>query len=175
MATPSLPFKSIDSQFVQRTGSVYDAMVRRFTEKKSVKTGRITRMGFKIPFTKEEFRQWMENQLGGRGGVRKCAYCSTFVSAADCVIDHMTPPMRGGSVNFDNLAVCCEPCNAIKGGCTAAGYVAFRTFALLNLDPDDCKDLFKRLQSQMKLLRWQQTERVRKFKKSSPPLEDEQF
>lgn len=172
MATPSLPFKSVESQFMQRTGSIYDNMTRRFSEKRN-KNGRVIRIGFTIPFTKAEFREWVENQLGGRNGVKKCAYCSTFISAADFITDHMTPPNRGGSVGLDNLALCCEPCNSIKGNMTALAYMAFRAWALLNIDPEDCKDLFKRLQSQMKLLRWQQTERVRKFKKGNHPPEND--
>ena len=175
MATPSLPFRSVEAQFMARTGSIYGNMVSRFSEKRN-KNGRITRMGFTVPFSREEFRDWLCEQLGGEGGVKKCTYCQTFVSAADLVIDHMTPPNRGGSLNFDNLAVCCASCNQVKGGMKAESYVALRTFALLNLDPDCCKDLFKRLQSQMKLATMQRWELAKKFKqkKSAPPPSPEE-
>lgn len=163
MATPQLPLRSVEAQFTARSGSIYGNMVSRFQEKRN-KNGRITRIGYVVPFTRDEFRDWLREQLGGEGGVRRCTYCQTFVSAADCVIDHMVPPNRGGSLGLENLTVACEPCNAIKGGCTATGYIAFRSWALLNLDPDDCKDLFKRLQSQMKLATMQRWDMAKRFK-----------
>lgn len=176
MASPLLPLRSVEAQFTVRTGSIYGNMVSRFTEKRN-KNGRITRIGYTVPFTRDEFRAWLREQLGGDGGVRKCNYCQTFVSAADCVIDHKTPPNRGGSLGLDNLAVCCAPCNNCKGGMKAESYVAIRTFALLNIDPDCCKDLFKRLQSQMKLAtmqRWELAKRL-KQKKSAPSPEEEKW
>jgi hypothetical protein len=172
MASPSLPFRSVEQQFTARSGSIYGNMVARFQEKRN-KNGRITRIGYVVPFTRDEFRDWLREQLGGEGGVRKCAYCSTYVSAADMAIDHMTPPKRGGSLGLENLAIACEPCNQIKGGMLSQSYMAFRAWALLNIDPECCKDLFKRLQSQMKLATMQRWELAKKFrqKKQQQPTE----
>ena len=177
-ATPTLLFNSVERQFTQRTGSIYDSMVKRFRERKSEKTGRITQIGREVPFTKEQFRDWLRKRLGGEGGVVQCEYCSTYVSAADLVIDHKVPPSRGGSLGFENLAIACSTSNNEKGRMTATGYIALRTWALVNLDPEDCKDLLSRLASQVQLAtqkRWEMMKRFKQSKKQSEVQPDEVF
>jgi len=44
---------------------------------------------------------------------RKCAYCSASNTRLE--IDHITPKSLGGTNRVDNLAICCRPCNELKG------------------------------------------------------------
>ena len=44
-----------------------------------------------------------------------CAYCGHRRIARSFEIDHMTPVIRGGSNELDNLQVICRPCNQRKG------------------------------------------------------------
>jgi 5-methylcytosine-specific restriction endonuclease McrA len=170
-ATPNLPFRTYESQFMARSLSIYRNMVARFTEKRN-RRGRVTRIGRTVPFTLKEFREWLALQLGGSSGVRKCEYCSTYVSAADLAVDHRTPPHRGGSLGFDNLAIVCKQSNDEKGSMTAAGYVAMRDWMLRNLDPDDCKDALHRLAISIQLVKQKQWDIIRKTKAQAKEQEE---
>lgn len=50
-----------------------------------------------------------------------CAYCRMPLSFA-VSLDHRQPLARGGKHALDNLAVCCERCNRLKGMLTEAEY-----------------------------------------------------
>ena len=173
-ATPQLPFRSVEAHFMARTGSIYDSMTKRFAQREN-KRGRITQIGRKIPFTKDEFRDWLRERLGGEGGVVQCAYCSTWVSAADFSLDHCVPVGRGGLLGLENLTVCCQPCNQIKGRMLAESYRKLRTFLLLEIHPECCQNVLQRLQSAVSLGAWQRREMARQAKKQAvaPPKEEE--
>lgn len=175
-AEPRLPFRSVESEFMSRSLSIYRNMVARFAQKEN-KRGRIIRVGRAVEFTLEDFREWLREKLGGEGGVTKCAYCSAWISMADCVVDHMTPVSRGGGMGLDNLTLCDKPCNGIKGSLTAEEYIEFRQWALTKLHPEACKDLFHRLAISVQLAaqqRWQIVQRA-KAKTKAVEVDDGDF
>lgn len=113
----------LDKAFHVRSAGIYNAMTKRFQEKRN-KNGRILQVGRELPFKLHEFRDWLEEQLGGSAsGIVKCAYCSTFISALDLRVDHRDPVSRGGELGFTNLALACSTCNTEKGELAAEEYV----------------------------------------------------
>lgn len=51
-----------------------------------------------------------------------CEYCQSQerVTGEEFTIDHVIPRIKGGSDEFDNLALCCYVCNPLKGAKTEA-------------------------------------------------------
>jgi 5-methylcytosine-specific restriction endonuclease McrA len=47
-----------------------------------------------------------------------CQYCATKVSRADATYDHVIPRSQGGQTTWENVVICCTPCNQKKGGRT---------------------------------------------------------
>lgn len=45
---------------------------------------------------------------------RKCRYCQTPLTLRTMTIDHVEPRSKGGGNSDENLACCCEVCNASK-------------------------------------------------------------
>jgi len=115
MATVRLPFDSVEARFTQRTGYIYDSMAKRMREKRSG-TGRVLRVGRQIPFTKQEFREWLVSKLGGENGVIKCRYCAEYLSVDTFHVDHAIPIKQGGTLGLENLDLVCELDNQQKGG-----------------------------------------------------------
>jgi 5-methylcytosine-specific restriction endonuclease McrA len=68
----------------------------------------------------EALRQMYDQQQG------LCAYCET-VLFGDFHVDHMMPLSRGGSNNWDNLAITCPKCNLSKGAKTAEEFFNCRS------------------------------------------------
>jgi 5-methylcytosine-specific restriction endonuclease McrA len=107
-------------KFKARAESLYSSIRARAREKRD-KNQRITRPGYLIPFTPEQFRGWLLAQFGGaEGGVSRCPYCNRPIDVYNCVIDHADPLKRGGSPDRDNLVACCATDNDIKGQMTRA-------------------------------------------------------
>lgn len=50
----------------------------------------------------------------------KCQYCKAPVSRSDFTYDHVIPRAHGGQTRWENVVVCCTPCNQRKGGRTPA-------------------------------------------------------
>lgn len=48
----------------------------------------------------------------------RCQYCSTSVPRHDFTYDHVVPRAQGGHTVWENVVVCCTPCNRRKGGRT---------------------------------------------------------
>jgi 5-methylcytosine-specific restriction endonuclease McrA len=48
----------------------------------------------------------------------RCQYCSRNVPRSDFTYDHVVPRAQGGHTSWDNVVVCCTPCNQRKGGRT---------------------------------------------------------
>ena len=57
-----------------------------------------------------------ENVYMRDGG--RCQYCAARVSRQDATYDHVVPRARGGHTIWDNVVICCFPCNQRKGGRT---------------------------------------------------------
>jgi 5-methylcytosine-specific restriction endonuclease McrA len=48
----------------------------------------------------------------------RCQYCSLKVPRHDFTYDHIVPRAQGGHTSWENVVVCCTPCNQRKGGRT---------------------------------------------------------
>lgn len=146
---------SPQSEFNRITLSRYNAMQVRFGQKVS-KKGRVMRVGREIPFTVAEYREWIMGCLDGGN----CKYCHKVLNIHSFRADHMTPPDRGGSMGFDNLAPCCDDCNMEKGGITARAYQFLRE-CLDQLPEADRADIRSRLRSALKLAQLHRRDAVR--------------
>ncbi len=50
----------------------------------------------------------------------QCQYCGLKVPRMEATYDHVTPRAQGGQTTWDNVVICCTPCNQKKGGRTPA-------------------------------------------------------
>lgn len=48
----------------------------------------------------------------------QCQYCGIYCSRQDATYDHVIPRAKGGQTTWDNVVICCVPCNQKKGGRT---------------------------------------------------------
>lgn len=49
-----------------------------------------------------------------------CQYCVKKVPRPEATYDHVTPRSQGGQTRWENVVICCTPCNQKKGGRTPA-------------------------------------------------------
>lgn len=112
----------LESAFYIRTGQIIQQMKRRFGErrvKRGIRTGRVIQVGREIPFTLDQFREWLLQQLGGNhNGTCRCTFCPAVLDAINIGFDHLNPVSQGGSLGFENLTPCCDRCNRLKGRLT---------------------------------------------------------
>jgi 5-methylcytosine-specific restriction endonuclease McrA len=47
-----------------------------------------------------------------------CQYCGRRLARPEATYDHVIPRSRGGQTRWDNVVICCVPCNQRKGGRT---------------------------------------------------------
>lgn len=106
-----------------------------------------------LPYTLNQYRDWVREQLGGEGGATRCFYCDAFVNIETMQTEHYVPLAQNGCLQFTNLRVSCEFCNQQKGILRPLAFAA-----LLRLANDraiftqvDRDNLFGRLQIAMKL------------------------
>lgn len=45
---------------------------------------------------------------------KQCQYCNTVLTYDEQTIDHIKPRSRGGVNSWENLVLCCKPCNRKK-------------------------------------------------------------
>lgn len=50
----------------------------------------------------------------------RCQYCQVAVSSNEFTYDHIVPRSRGGGTRWENIVVCCLPCNQRKANRTPA-------------------------------------------------------
>jgi 5-methylcytosine-specific restriction endonuclease McrA len=50
----------------------------------------------------------------------KCQYCALRLSRPEATYDHVLPRAQGGLTTWDNVVICCVPCNRRKGNQTPA-------------------------------------------------------
>lgn len=62
------------------------------------------------------FRLFNKRDIFARDGF-KCYICGTELGliSKNATIDHVVPTSRGGLSTFDNMRLCCDPCNNAKG------------------------------------------------------------
>lgn len=154
--------------WMTRTRTIYDSMAKRFREKRSAK-GKITRFGRELPFGCEQFRHWVEQQIGA--GCVLCPYCRAPVDYVNFTVDHQTPCARGGGLDFDNLEVICADCNNAKGNLTADEFTKLREHLRI-LGPAAEADITRRLKSGAMGMRMRWFDRN---KKAKPQLAAEPF
>lgn len=164
----------LDRAFHDRSGRIYNGMVRRFQERRNAK-GRILQIGREIPFKLHEFRDWLEEKLGKPDGIVQCHYfrfCSTFISAMDLRVDHLVPVDRGGDLGLPNLGICCQRCNTEKGDLTAEEYI--NLMILLHnglLGPDAIVAIRKRLRgSLLKIIDWKKKKPTQASSRVAAPV-----
>src|SRR5512141_1379614 len=49
-----------------------------------------------------------------------CQYCGNRVLRPEATYDHVIPRSQGGHTRWENVVICCTPCNQRKGGRTPA-------------------------------------------------------
>lgn len=120
--------QSEQSEFLEITGSRYQNMKTRFREKRDPQ-GRVVRLGRKLLFTLDEFRDWTIKLFGKSvadvmHGTVRCEYCNWPVDIQRLQLDHRLPAAQGGSLCLSNLAASCGSCNRQKGEMSAPAYMA---------------------------------------------------
>ena len=50
----------------------------------------------------------------------KCQYCGVRLARPEATYDHVVPRAQGGLTTWDNIVICCVPCNRSKGNRTPA-------------------------------------------------------
>lgn len=161
-------------RFKERARSLYESIRKRAKEKRK-KNNRVISQGYPIPFTTEQFRQWLLAQFGGtEGGVTRCAYCNRPIDVYNCAIDHEKPLKRGGSPDLHNLIACCASDNDIKGQLTGEEYRAFICLLRemeMSFGPAPVRNITARLESQTKLAAMNRREQVRQVKEKAREAE----
>lgn len=46
----------------------------------------------------------------------RCAYCALDIALSESTYDHVVPRRLGGRTTWENIVICCQPCNQKKGG-----------------------------------------------------------
>ena len=131
----------------------YRNMQTRFATRRTA-SGRVTQIGREVPFTPEEFAEWILGLLGGvPSGRAQCSYCRHTVTVQDLEIDHCISPHQGGDLGFENLVPCCSNCNKQKGEMSD---MSFRRLLHLVNSPDfryvDRDNILGRLQRETKFI-----------------------
>lgn len=49
-----------------------------------------------------------------------CQYCGHKITRSAATYDHVIPRAQGGQTRWENIVICCTPCNQRKGGRTPA-------------------------------------------------------
>ncbi len=107
----------LSAKFADRCDSLFQSQKNRAKEKKD-KNGRILKVGYLLPFTKQEFVRWFLDQFGGENNAILCRYCHRPIDAFSGQVDHAVPLKRSGLPGLSNLEPICAPCNSIKGKMT---------------------------------------------------------
>lgn len=162
-AQPKLFGSTAEQDFKRLIRSRYDAMVKRFSEKRD-KNNRITRHGRIVPFSLQQFQAWVLEALGGKAdGAVRCYYqCGDWITLHTMVLDHRHPVSLGGSLALTNLVACCDSCNALKGGLSEQDFGSLRNALGQQLSPFGMQEVTSRLRKSVKLaagVRWAQKQK----------------
>lgn len=101
------------------------------------------------PITREQFTQWLWEQSEG-GMTWRCEYTGNVLQlmaktqAGRLTLDHKVPLSRGGTSTLDNLAVCSEEANKVKGDMTDDRFNSLIYF-LGGWPPEARESVWKRL------------------------------
>jgi hypothetical protein len=143
----------LEQAFMSRTGSVYHSMVKRFSEKRfksGPRKGKVFRPFIPVPFTLEEFRAWVLQELNGHmNGYGRCFYSGEPLDARTFSVDHWMPIAQGGTLDLSNLRMCSSEQNRIKGKLSPQGYAWLQGILVSEVGKHltilDAKDIESRL------------------------------
>jgi hypothetical protein len=117
-----------EAAFWDRARKAYHHMRERVKEKRT-KKNRIIQVGRQIPFTLDQFNDWLVSQFhGDPNGVIKCRYCTRMITGMDFQVEHVEPLKQGGSLDLENLALVDEECNRFKGNLTESAFAMLKEF-----------------------------------------------
>lgn len=97
----------IDGGLNKRVSNAYHDCKRRARE-----------AGQALDFGLEDLRALVLHKL--RGG--RCLYCGVPIDGMNWSLDHCQPVCRGGSFAMDNVVICCQACNTVKGVLSGTEY-----------------------------------------------------
>jgi 5-methylcytosine-specific restriction endonuclease McrA len=169
----------LSRRFSDRVNSLWASQQNRAREKRGP-SGRLSKVGYALPFDRKQFTAWFLDQFGGsEGGVIRCRYCKRPLDAYNCVVDHAIPLKRNGAPGLENLEVICDSDNQIKGGMTPDEFEWFLAkmaeMGARFLGGKAVQDITSRLQKAVKLaaaVRWSRAQRA---KQQVPAITDEDF
>jgi hypothetical protein len=128
----------LEAIFDEHTKTVYWSMANRVKRK----------LKLTLPFSYAEYREWVLAAFGGNwDSVIQCTYCTRLMNVQTFVTDHREPLKFGGAIGLENLALCCEECNLMKGSMSENGFRLLTRFAVEHLHPQDANDIFGRLKN----------------------------
>lgn len=125
----SMREKQKQSEFMKRTLSIYNGMVKRAEEKKQT-----------LNFTLWQFRAWATEYIG-----KQCHYCPAFLTVKSFTPDHWEPIVRDGSFDLENLSAACKSCNWRKGMMDGEQFVKLSTWVAEHLLEPEKSDFWRRL------------------------------
>jgi 5-methylcytosine-specific restriction endonuclease McrA len=116
--------------FLRRTYDAHRSHLRRARE-----------VGAALDYDLERLRQFVAQAVN-----RPCPYCRRLVVDENFACDHRQATSRGGSFRLENLLVCCQRCNEIKGCLSQEEFTALLAF--LALWPERAQaDVLRRLRA----------------------------
>jgi len=129
--------KTTNSTFVKRTGNMFFNQQRR---------ARLD--GRSIDYTLDELREVIHFHL--KTGL--CPYCGDTLTLRNFACDHNEPTSRSHNWSINNLTICCERCNQIKGNMNGSEYLSL--ISLIKEYPDSVrKNILARLRAGGRLTR----------------------
>ena len=128
----------LEAVFEDHTKAAYWGMVRRVKAYHHVG----------LPFTLAAFRAWVLEAFSGNwDGVTQCCYCTALLNVQTFITDHRVALKFGGGIGLENLALCCEHCNCLKGSMSEDGFRLLIQFSVEYLHPQDANDMFSRMKN----------------------------
>lgn len=112
--------------------------------KKGRHAGKVRSHGMPVPYTSDEFANWLLQAYGCNCFL--CPYCNAPIDVLTMTLDHVIALEAGGGNEFENLAGCCSDCNVIKGKLSGEQYCKFRLL-LRQLHPAAEADILQRMRS----------------------------
>lgn len=110
--------------------------------------GNRTKYG-RVPIEKKDFEAWLLAK-SVEGLTWKCEYTGNVLQlfaktqAGRLTIDHKVPLAKGGKTTLDNLAVCSEKANKVKGSLSVGFYGRLMSF-IATWPEDERQEVIKRL------------------------------
>lgn len=118
----------------KRSANIYGGMKARAKKECSL-----------IPFTLEDFREWLDHKFTADGTAR-CEYSGEMVLIENFSVDHRHPITRNGSWELENLAICTQKQNLRKGIMTKGEYVIFASLIVSRLPHEVQESIWRKLE-----------------------------